>query len=330
MQRNRILQKSPRRFAYQLVGRNTIVISMLCCFLGGNLTAGQEAAGGEPAGKAPISPLELTGEAREWARSVALRGSGSDRRRLERILRAMLDPHRLALQESDQSTPTAMQAFRTKRANCVGFAFLFVAVAREAGIPAFFAAVEGGRRRNPEGGFRLVEEHLTAAARVGHQVWLFDFGGSQQGNKVAFRSLGDLAAIAIYYSNRGVEELLAGSPEKAVEALETAVHLEPNLADSWVNLGVARRWVQRWDGAERAYRKALELSPASSVAAGNLAVLLELDGRSDEATKLRKRTGQMSQSDPFALLKQAELSLTAGRLEEARRLYARALEISAR
>ena len=278
----------------------------------------------------PSSPLDLNEEVRAWAQQVAAQSSGSPKRRLEKIRQAIVDPRGLGLREIPGPTPTALEAFQGRRANCVGFALLFVAVAREAGIPAFFAAVRDRRSSKPEDGLRLVEEHLTAAARIGDVVWLVDFSGLSDGRRTEYRALADIGAMAIYFSNRGVEQLLDGDPQQAVLALERAVELDPRWVDSWINLGVARRWAERWRSAELAYRRALELDPSSVTAAKNLAVLLDLDGRPEEAAAVRRANGPMQQSDPFALLRQAEQRLTSGELDEARRLYARALEVSAR
>ena len=64
----------------------------------------------------------------------------------------------------------------------------------------------------------------------------------------------DYRAIAMFYSNRGAEELRSGRYAEALDWLRSSVAIDPEYAGSWVNLGVALRRSGDVENAEVAYR----------------------------------------------------------------------------
>jgi|GEM_PF-3549483 len=285
----------------------------------------QEAAGNP----SPLAPFVLTPEMRQWAHQVA-DGIRAPEVRLRRLWRALLDPHRGGLVERTLPTPTALEAFRDKRANCVGLATLLVALGREMEVPAFFVTVslnDGGEAR---GDLRLKQEHLAAAVGPSHAVRIFDFGGEMDGAHLRWRPVSDLTALALFHSNRGVEALLDGDTATAAESLHRAVRFDPALPVAWVNLGVALRRRGDGAGAEEAYRQALRLDPEATAAYHNLAALLAQEGRASEAAHLAEEARRLEEADadPLRYLHRARRYLEGGEIEAARRWYEKALALA--
>ena len=252
--------------------------------------------------------------------------------RLRRLSRALLDP--IGGIAEGAHTSTAADVFAERRANCVGYANLFVALARELGVAAYFVLVDGvpGSGAPPADASLAVREgHLAAAWGPAGDRRVFDFAGETPGARLQVRPITDLAAVAVFYSNRGVEALFEGRTGDAVDWLRDAAQLEPSaLPTTWVNLGVALRRAGDLEAANAAYDRALELDPGGAAAYRNLAALLVLRGRGHEAAELLDTAAAIAGSDArldsLAALRLAQQRLLAGHLQEARGLYSRALD----
>ncbi len=280
---------------------------------------------GRPNPEKVLEPLAIDAEMRSWlGRTVNRRASPE--RRLAGLLFALLEG-RGGLREVPfpEPTPTAIETFRSRSANCVGFALLFVALAREADVPAFFVVVPERRDRLREGDFRVVEDHLAAGAVIDGRLAVYDFGGRTRRLPRAARPVSDLTALSIFQSNRGTELLAAGRLQEAVERLALAIELDPELAAAWANLGVSKRRLGDPAGAEEAYRRALALDPRHPAARENLVNLLHRFGRPEEALVLETEPGS---ADPLFTLSRAAARLERGELEEARSFYLQALALS--
>lgn len=216
--------------------------------------------------------LELNPEARRWARRH-IPARGAPESRLQSLAASLILEDGLDLQE-DGVTRSALETFEARRSNCVGVALLFVALAREVGIPAYFVLSEGLEGRGRRGDLQIEELHVAAAFGDGDHRWIFDLGGKVE-ETAAFRRVSDRTVAGVFYSNRGAEQLQAGSLEEALETLSLAVEDAPDLSFVWINLGVARRRLGDSEGADDAFRQAILLAPDSLAAWRNLALLLD-------------------------------------------------------
>ena len=81
------------------------------------------------------------------------------------------------------------------------------------------------------------------------------------------------------YNDRGLDFLNQGSFDKAVECLEKAVELNPQLKQAWNNLGLVHYYQQNTKKAEKYFRKAIGCQPKYSGAWTNLGRSLETQER---------------------------------------------------
>jgi tetratricopeptide (TPR) repeat protein len=287
-----------------------------------------------PAPPAVIVPFAVEAEAADWARrTVPAQLSAADK--LRRLSRALSAAGSRRIDEELGRTGTAEEVLRQRRANCVGYANLFVALSRELGLATYFALVDelpGARAQlRPDDGLALREGHLVAAWGTPGHMLVFDLAGESDGERLRARPITDLTAIAVFYSNRGIETLLDGRTADAVDWLRAAAELEPvALPSTWINLGVALRRAGDLEAADAAYQRALELDPAAAAAYRNLAALLAHRGRGREAAALLDAAATLTTLDSLAALRLARQHLLAGKLQQARGLYRRALEMSQR
>lgn len=273
-----------------------------------------------------VVPWEITEEMRAWAHAQ-VPDNLSEGERLDALLAALVDPERLALQYEAGYSGTAREAFETRKANCLAFTSLFVGLAREVGVPAFYLDVADVEKFEKEGDLMVISGHTSAGFDVGGQVKILDFTPGRQPGYRRLSRLSDKTALALYQSNRGAELLRAGKRREALDWLRKAVAIDPELGGAWVNLGVALRRGGDVKGAEAVYRKSLEVDPEEASAYQNLAALLRLQGQDAEAGELLALATRVGGRNPFSYLALGDLSLAHGRLDEARRFYKRALQL---
>jgi transglutaminase-like putative cysteine protease len=116
-----------------------------------------------------VVPFEVTDEMRAWVHERVPDGLASEAR-LDRLLAVLVGPDGLNLQYTSARTGTAAEAFASHQANCLGFTSLFVGLAREVGVPAFYLAVDDVERFEREGDLLVVSGHVNAG---------FDLGGGR-------------------------------------------------------------------------------------------------------------------------------------------------------
>lgn len=278
-----------------------------------------------------VVPYALDAEMRAWVRERIPPGLPSERK-LERLVEALLAPDELELRYVWGYTGTAAEVFARREANCLAFTNLFVAMARELGVPVYFLAVESEAtyRHADEIDLIVVSDHVAVGYGAGNTIRLYDFSANERSELDRVYRISDLTALAMFHSNRGAEALQAGRLGEARRWLRTAVDLDPGLAGAWVNLGVARRRTGDLAGAEEAYRRVLEIDPRIYSAYQNLASLLRLAGRDEEARNLEQALKRSPSKNPYTFLALGDVSLRSGRLEEARRFYRRAASLARR
>lgn len=305
--------------------------SLGCASPGGPLGTGElqkalQAQGVDPA--SVVIPFEITDEMRAWAHAQVPESIPQEER-LDKLLAAMVDPARLELRYEGGRTVTAKEAFESHRANCLAFTSLFVGLARELGIPAYYLDVEDVERFEKEGDLMLISGHVSAGFSIGGgKVKILDFSPAGMPAYRRVYRVSDQRAVALYYSNRGAEALQAGSVAEALTWLRKGVEIDPDFGGGWVNLGVALRRAGDTPGAEAAYRKALEVDPQTASAYSNLASLLRSRGEDAEAERLLAIAANVDRRNPFSYVALGDLSMAQGRLEEARRFYRRAFRLN--
>ncbi len=273
-----------------------------------------------------VVPFELNDEMRAWVHETAPEELTPEVR-LRRLRERLLDDEELSVEYIWGYTGTAIEVFEERQANCLSFTNLFVGMAREVGVPVCYLEVGNVETYRKEGDLVVVSDHIAVGYDVAHDALVFDFSqhGLREDDKV--RPISDLTAISMFYSNRGAEALQTGDVEESLRWSRTAVLLDPELAQAWVNLGVGRRRSGDPRGAEDAYKKSLEVDPRTASAYQNLTVLLTTEGRVEEAREYELTLQRSPSKNPYTYLSLGDISRRNGRLAEARRLYRRAIRL---
>ncbi len=87
---------------------------------------------------------------------------------------------------------------------------------------------------------------------------------------------------------------------KAKASAMRAIQIDDGLAEAWASLGAVRWWFDwDWDGAEEAYKRAIELNPNYATAHDGYAMLLAARGRFGEAIEQNTKAADL---DPLSLI----------------------------
>ena len=269
-------------------------------------------------------PFELDDEMRQWVREE-MNLAGDPQQRLGQLLRAILHRNGNELTYERGYTATAREVWRTNRANCLSFAHLYIGLARESGLRVYYLRVADLQNFEKDGDLIVASEHITAAYGPPTERRILEFLDQPVKKYHDTERISDLTAIALYYSNLGAQRIRESRFQEAEELLQTAVRLDPELADGWVNLGVSLRRLGRVAEAETSFRRALEANAQLVPAYNNLAALLERDGRTEEARTLLDLSDRRGNRNPFSYLELGDLALREKRLDQAERFYRRAL-----
>ena len=274
-----------------------------------------------------ILPFGLTDEMRSWARDVAPL-TLSHLKRLEQLRNRLLDPNAMHLEYQWGYTGTAIEVFEQRRANCLAFTNLFVGLAREVGVPVYFISVLDAETYRKFDDLVVVSDHIAVGYGEHSNRKILDFSDREDIDYRYVQKLPDLTAIAMFHSNRGAEALQQGRVSDSIHWLQLAVAIDPDLANAWVNLGVALRRGGDFAGAEHAYKRSLELNPRIFSAYQNLAALLRIQDREEEALGFEQALAQASSRNPYTYLTLGDISFHSGRMEEAQRFYRRAVNLN--
>lgn len=250
-----------------------------------------------------------------------------ERLRLSMLLLAVADTGVLGFHYNVEQTRTAAEAFEARSGNCVAFANLFVALAREAGLKARFQEVQLDPVWDSRQETLLVTKHVNVEVRTARDAYMVDVSGQEIASTAPRRVLSDEEATALFYNNLGAEALIAGDNAMAYAWFLRAIESAPGLPDAWSNLGVLYGRNGQSAAAEVAYLHAIRLGGREMSAMSNLHDIYVAQGRLVEAEQLQRRVERYRHENPFHLLQLGEEALMLARLDEAVTWFQRGLRL---
>ncbi|MEZ5565673.1 MAG: transglutaminase domain-containing protein [Gammaproteobacteria bacterium] len=276
------------------------------------LLAGAPLTGGVEPNSVPLADiLGLNDEMRRFVTDHVPAESGSQWR-LRALLRALLEDAGYTIEYEDR-TYTAAEAFRLRRANCLGFTNMFVALAREAGLTVHFQEVDvpPDWSQNAAGLVQSRHVNTLVVAEDGSER-VVDFNMADFRTSYDRRMISDARAAAHFYNNDGVDRMAAGDRLAALQYFRMAIDADGSFAPVWINLGAlySRAGYPAW--AEAAWLHTLTLAPHEYVAMSNLERLYRDAGRSAAADKLAARIKHFRNANPYYRYQLAEQAFSRG------------------
>ncbi len=222
------------------------------------------------------------------------------RARLMTLHRAVKGAATLGMRYDPEADGTARDAFRRGTANCLSYASLFVALAREAGLDAGYQWLDVSPRWTRDGERVMVRLHVNVLVKLGGgEQFMVDIDPLESRDIAGSRQISDTDALALYHSNIAMHALAAGRTVEAWLQAVRALQLSPATAHLWVNLGAVYRFNGQHGEAEQAYLYALQLDPEEYSAMNNLAVLFELEGRGEEQRYWERQLSSYRDANPY-------------------------------
>jgi len=265
----------------------------------------------------PLQLLELSDEMKAFARQTT-EGYHAERARLQVLHDAVKDESGLDLRYDPFADGDAQDVFERRTANCLSYAHMFVALAREVGLDARYQWMEV----RPE--WQRIGERVAVRLHVNVQIktrdgdqFMVDIDPLQRSEVVGARLMSDLEGVALAHNNVAMIALSEGRPEQAWRSVVRGLAAAPGLSQLWVNLGAIYRYTGQLEDAERAYNEALRMNPMDRSAMNNLVVLYEQMERHREADRWLVRLRRYRSRNPYYHESLGEEALAAGDLDAA-------------
>lgn len=225
---------------------------------------------------------------------------GNDKQKLRDLLHAIMHRGLLGLTYNPHTTYTAADTFWHQQGNCLSFTTMFIALAREVGLKAYFNEVDVPPvwDLQSENTF-VVFKHINAVVKVGKERKVVDLNLENYDVDYHQRKLTDRQAEAQYYNNRSMEFLYARNSREAFRYIRKAIELAPKLDYLWSNLGTIYRRENQLAEAEIAFRQSLRLNPRSRLAASNLSRLYRQLGDEERAAEYEQMVKRFRSKNPY-------------------------------
>jgi len=240
-------------------------------------------------------PPELQEEIR---RRVVEPGGGRDKQ-LQRLADYAFGDDGLALKYDNEVTRTVAEVYRDRRANCLSFTLLFVAMARQAGLEAQVQEVGEVLAWYQDEGVIYNANHVNVGVRTSMQWQVIDVDSNILAARNRPRGIEDTRAMAHFHNNRGAELMAAGDVASAHASLLAALEDDPAFVPAWNNLGVLLLREGDATGAERAYLTGLRNKPDHAATLSNLIALYGREGDQRQKRHYEWRLDKVQRTDPF-------------------------------
>ncbi len=241
---------------------------------------------------------------------------------------SLLDRNILPFDYDPQLTLTAGNTFDRGSGNCLAFSSLFIAMARAAGLDAWYQEVEVPPQWSSSNNTLLVSLHVNAVLEHRGDQWVIDVSGEKFTSSRRTRRISDDEALAQYYNNFGAEALTRDDLALAYAYFVKAIETEPVLAYLWSNLGVVYSRNGQVDAARRSYQAAIAINPAQSIAANNLFLIYQSEGDLEAARRLQAQVDRHRRKNPYYLYHLSTEAMAQGRYAETVDILDRAIQLN--
>jgi tetratricopeptide (TPR) repeat protein len=261
--------------------------------------------------------------------------------RVRRMVDFMFDKAGLALEYKGDATNTVAESYRTRQVNCLSFALLAVALAREAGLRAQGQEIDRVLAWNLVGNVVMQSLHANAVVTVkdrdlqvhDDRDFVLDIASGglyTQDYIVHGYKVTDDRMLAAFYGNRAMELLAAGRLQESQAWLDKALAFDPEDATLWNNAGVLSLRLGDPARAEEQFLHAARRDSRHTSVLFNLVGLYEARHDATRAAYWRERANRILRRDPFYQFSLGERNAQAGNYEDAVAYYRRAISLDGR
>ncbi|WP_439107367.1 tetratricopeptide repeat protein [Congregibacter sp.] len=254
--------------------------------------------------------------------------SNNAHNKLMALHRAIKGQGALGMQYDPFADGTARDAFDRGTANCLSYAHMFTALAREAGLNAQYQWMEVRPEWHRMGDRVAIRLHVNVQVKMRDTTeYMVDIDPLNRSEVAGARLMSDEEGFALYYNNLAMNALANDRPVYAWQQVVRGLEEAPGFSQLWVNLGAIYRYAGQYAEAEQAYFRALEIDNGDRSAMNNLVVLYELQGRSNEQNYWEDRLERYRNLNPYYHASLGDLAMEEEDWDLAYEHYARATKL---
>lgn len=274
-----------------------------------------------------VDPLQINQEIRVLV-DKAVQDEDENEGRLRKLLLLLYGSDGLALRYAPEVTHTAIESFAAGQGNCLSVMNLFVAMARYAGIDANFQTVKVRPNWDRRGNLVVLSQHINATGRFGpHRRYVSDFTPEVSLQQFTSTTLTDVQARSLYFTNIGVEALIEGNSEEALDFLKNALFLDPDSSVAWNNIGAIYSDLGNSELTEFSYKMSVLKDSNSMSAIGNLAKFYRKNGQLARAKQYDRAIERFNETNPYFFYSQGSAALSDDNFVLAEELFLKAVSL---
>lgn len=251
---------------------------------------------------------------------------------LRKLVDTILQPDGLDFKYDAGSTFHVRETFRQRRGNCLSFALLVVAIAREFGFEASFQNVINPIQWDRFGNLVVSIQHINVRVGADGRTYLVDLrpdviAGSNSKN---LQVIDDERAFAQFYDTVGFYQLLQARPAEALQLMVLATKTDPTSAGAWANLAALQAHLGNLADARACFERSLRADPRGETALEGYVALLRRLGSEENlrmAAKYERRAQAVRDRNPYYQQCLAELAQERGDWPAAEKLWRRAIAL---
>ena len=255
---------------------------------------------------------------------------GEDEDEDHRAVSPQKSPHAITDGRRSREDGLALEMAAQVSGELRGGRVALVAMAREAGLNAWYREVEIEPEWNALDDTLLVSLHVNAATVDRGREYVIDVSRRRAREGERYRKISDREAEAQFYNNLGANALVAQDLPMAYAYFRKAEQTRPGLDYVWSNLGVVYRRNGQTEDAVLAYETALALNERNTVPLNNLYSIYDEDGETEKAAAIQQRVERNRSRNPYYLHYLAESAFAEHALDEAIDYANRAIRIEDR
>ena len=249
----------------------------------------------------------------------------SKRKRAAALAWALYQRGGLNFEYQETETRSAAEAFAENSGNCIAFTHLFVAMAREAGLPAQYQHVDVPDNWNPRQGVLVRNRHVNAVIVDSGGSYTVDLNKRFIPRFSRVQVISDQQAAARHYNNLSVTALLEGDLPLAYAYSKRSIRFDAKQDYLWSNLGLIYKRNRQFEDARWAFERALGVNPREKSAINNLVLTYRELGQFEQAGQLARQHRRLLNKSPYYLYGQALKALAQAEYSTAERLLKRAV-----
>lgn len=284
-----------------------------------------------PVVEAPSAPeqiLAIPDQLHERFRKQVIETTRSPSLRLKRLVEFMFEPQGLGVEYDSGATHTVAETFRTRKANCLAFTLLTVALAREAGLDAYGQQIDRVLSWNVVDKVVLQSLHANAGVVIDDRHFVVDVASNEILASSVQHRISDERLLALYYDNRAMELMVAGRYAEARSWLDMALKYAPDDAAFLNNAGVLSQRMGDVAAAEGLFLSAADKDPRLTSALSNLVAFYQGAGDVARAAQWQARADKVMRSDPFYQFTLGQQKEQSGEFSEALDHYRHAVRLN--